>query len=243
MREETEFRPKPMVEIGGKPVLWHIMKTFASHGHTDFVICAGYKGDQIKNYFYNYSTSNMDFTITLGDTHSAKFHGTHDEFGWSVTVADTGVETPTGGRIAKIRRYVDDETFFCTYGDGIANVDINQLLKSHLNSKKIASITVTSPRSRFGVVEIGKENGVTRFLEKPLMTDPISIGYFVFEPQIFSYLDEKSILEEAPLSSLAADIQLSAFRHEGFWQAMDTYREYQVLNNMWAAGSAPWKVW
>lgn len=243
MREETEFRPKPMVEIGGKPVLWHIMKTFASYGHTDFIVCAGYKGDQIKQYFYNYAASNMDFTVKLGERESAVFHGTHDEFGWTVTVVDTGLETPTGGRVSSVRKYLAGENFFCTYGDGIANVDLDHLLQEHLSSKKIATMTVTKPRSRFGIVQVGQGNEVTGFLEKPLTTDPINIGYFVFEPQIFDHLNENSILEEAPLSSLASDNQLSAFRHDGFWQAMDTYREYQVLNAMWKDGEAPWKIW
>lgn len=243
MREETEFRPKPMVEIGGKPVLWHIMKTFASYGYTEFVVCAGYKGDLIKNYFYNYAASNMDFTVQLGEADSAVFHGSHDEFGWSVTVADTGLKTPTGGRIHKVRKYLGDERFFCTYGDGIANINLEKLLHSHLSSKKNATMTITNPRTRFGMVQVENGNTVAGFLEKPVSADPINIGYFVFEAQIFELLTETSVLEESPLTSLAARHQLSAFHHEGFWQAMDTYREYQMLNDLWEQGEAAWRVW
>jgi glucose-1-phosphate cytidylyltransferase len=243
MREETEFRPKPMVEVGGKPVLWHIMKTYASYGHTDFVICAGYKGDQIKQYFYNYAASNMDFTVTLGDADSAVFHGKHDEFGWRVTVSDTGFDTPTGGRIKAVEKYLEHESFLCTYGDGIANVDISQLLESHSSAGRKATITVTNPRSRFGIVQVENGNAVTGFLEKPETADPVNIGYFVFSPAIFDVLTRESVLEESPLVSLAAENQLTAFRHDGFWQPMDTFREYQLLNGLWQQGNAPWKIW
>ena len=243
MREETEFRPKPMVEIGGKPVLWHIMKIYASYGHTDFVICAGYKGDQIKQYFYNYAASNMDFTVQLGNQDSAVFHGSHDEFGWTVTVADTGLETPTGGRIHKVRQFVEDETFLCTYGDGIANVDIDALVERHRQSRMPATITVTKPQGRFGVVQLNSESRVLGFLEKPKVADPVNIGYFVFDSKVFDFLDEDSVLEQQPMTELASRGLLSAHEHEGFWQPMDTYREYQLLNDMWHEGSAPWKTW
>lgn len=243
MREETEFRPKPMVDVGGKPVLWHIMKIFAGYGHTDFVICAGYKGDQIKNYFYNYATSNMDFTVKLGRSDSAIFHGTHDEDGWTVTVADTGFDTPTGGRISRVQRHLNDEPFFATYGDGIASVDIRLLHDAHRKSNKIATLTVTKPLSRFGVVEINNLNTVQSFKEKPETDDFVNIGYFVFEPEIFNYLTPDSILETEPLTSLAAEEQITAHIHDGFWQPMDTMREHQVLNDLWVRGRAPWKTW
>jgi glucose-1-phosphate cytidylyltransferase len=243
MREETEFRPKPMVEIGGKPVLWHIMKIYASYGHTDFVICAGYKGDQIKQYFYNYAASNMDFTVQLGNQDSAVFHGSHDEFGWTVTVADTGLETPTGGRIHKVRQFVEDETFMCTYGDGIANVDLGALVERHRLSRAPATITVTKPQGRFGVVQLTPDRSVAGFLEKPTVADPVNIGYFVFEPKVFDFLAEDSVLEQEPLTELASGGLLSAYEHGGFWLPMDTYREYQILNAFWDSGVAPWKSW
>lgn len=243
MREETEFRPKPMVEVGGRPVLWHIMKVLGAQGITDFVICAGYKSEYIKNYFYNYGASNLDFTIKLGDKNSTVFHGSHDEFDWTVTVADTGGTTMTGGRIKQIQKYVGDEPFFCTYGDGIADVDIKKLIEFHESQGKIATMTTTQPSSRFGVVDIGDDASVMQFREKPKVSDWINIGYFVFQPQVFDYLGDNSVLEEEPLRKLAEDSELSAFRHSGFWQPMDTYRESQLLNEIWDSGRAPWKKW
>lgn len=243
MREETEFRPKPMVEVGGRPVLWHIMKVLGAQGITDFVICAGYKSEYIKNYFYNYGASNLDFTITLGDQGSTVFHGSHDEFNWSVTVADTGAATMTGGRIKRIQKYVGDEPFFCTYGDGIADVDIKGLISFHESHGKIASMTTTQPTSRFGVVDIADDSSVQQFREKPKVNDWINIGYFMFQPEIFDYLEDNSVLEEEPLRRLAADRELSAFKHGGFWQPMDTFRESQLLNELWDSGAAPWKIW
>jgi glucose-1-phosphate cytidylyltransferase len=243
MREETEFRPKPMVEVGGRPVLWHIMKILAQQGITEFIICAGYKSEFIKNYFYNYGPANMDFTVTLGDRDGIVFHGSHDEFNWTVTVADTGAKTMTGGRIKKIQKYVGDEAFFCTYGDGIADVDIKGLLEFHKNHGKTASMTTTQPTSRFGVVDMGHDGVVDKFREKPRVEDWINIGYFVFEPEIFDILGDNSVLEEEPLHDLAKEGQIAAFKHNGFWQPMDTFRESQLLNDLWSTGNAPWKTW
>lgn len=243
MREETEFRPKPMVDIGGKPVLWHIMKVLGQQGITDFVICAGYKGEHIKNYFYNYGTSNLDFTVRLGDPSGTIFHGSHEEFEWNVTVVDTGESTMTGGRIKKIERFVQGETFLATYGDGIADVDLQSLLKFHRSHGKIGTMTVTQPTSRFGVVEIEESGLVSQFREKPKVNDWINMGFFVFQPSIFEYLTADSVLEEEPLRSLASLSELGAFKHSGFWKPMDTYREYLELNSVWNSNSAPWKTW
>ena len=243
MREETEFRPKPMVEVGGRPVLWHIMKILGTQGITDFVICAGYKSEYIKNYFYNYGASNLDFTVRLGDQSSTVFHGSHEEFDWTVTVADTGGSTMTGGRIKKVEKYLDGEPFLATYGDGIADIDLAKLLNFHSTTGKTATMTTTQPASRFGVVDIDASGTVTQFREKPKVNDWINIGYFVFQPQIFDYLDENSILEEEPLRALADLGQLGSYKHTGFWQPMDTYRESQLLNNIWDSGNAPWKIW
>lgn len=243
MREETEFRPKPMVEVGGKPVLWHIMKVLAANGINDFIICAGYKSEYIKNYFYNYGSSNLDFTVTLGDQSSIVYHGSHDEFDWRVTVADTGATTMTGGRINKIRKYLDDEPFLCTYGDGIADVDVLSLQKFHAESGKIATMTATQAISRFGVVDLFEDGTVEKFREKPKVDDWINIGYFIFEQDIFEYLDDNSVLEEKPLHTLAVDRQIGAFKHNGFWQPMDTQRESQMLNDLWNSGKPPWKAW
>ena len=243
MREETEFRPKPMVEIGGKPVLWHIMKVFAHHGHTDFVICGGYKIDVIRDYFLNYGARNSDFSVQLGNRDSLIFHGSHDEFEWTVTVADTGPETPTGGRIHAIQKYVGADDFLCTYGDGIADVDISKLLSSHATSRKQATVTLAKPRSRFGVVKLGIEGAVSEFVEKPTTDDFVNIGYFVFSRGIFDYLSPSSVLEKEPLARIASNGQLGSFVHSGFWQPMDTLSEAQNLGELWREGTAPWAVW
>jgi glucose-1-phosphate cytidylyltransferase len=243
MREETEFRPKPMVEVGGRPVLWHIMKVLGTQGITDFIICAGYKSEYIKNYFYNYGASNLDFTVRLGDQSSTLFHGSHDEFDWTVTVADTGDSTATGGRIKMIEKYVQGEAFLATYGDGIADIDLEALLDFHDSHGKTATMTVTQPTSRFGVVDFSDDGLVSQFREKPRVNDWINMGYFVFEPGIFSYLSPDSVLEEEPLRLLASQNEIGAHKHSGFWQPMDTYRESLLLNNLWDSGLAPWKTW
>jgi glucose-1-phosphate cytidylyltransferase len=243
MREETEFRPKPMVEVGGRPVLWHIMKVLGTQGITDFVICAGYKSEYIKNYFYNYGASNLDFTVRLGDQSSTVFHGSHEEFDWTVTVVDTGESTMTGGRVKMIEEYVAGETFLTTYGDGIANIDLSALSSFHESQGTTATMTVTQPTSRFGVVDIDGSGLVSKFREKPKVNDWINMGYFIFKPEIFSLLTEESVLEEEPLMQLAGVGQLSAYKHERFWQPMDTYREYLALNELWNTNKAHWKTW
>lgn len=243
MREETEFRPKPMAEIGGKPILWHIMKTFSSYGHTEFVICAGYKGHMIKEYFANFALHSKDFTTKLGSSEATVFHGESEESEWRVTVSDTGLHTQTGGRLGRVRRYVDEETFFCTYGDGVAPVKIDKLLQHHKLAGLRATMTVTRPSSRFGVVEIADGDVATGFLEKPMSRDFVNMGYFVFDSTIFDGLQDETALEKEPLERLATARQLSVFRHEGFWQPMDTFREFQNLNSLWDSGEAPWKQW
>jgi len=244
MREETEFRPKPMVEIGGRPVLWHIMKMLGTQALTDFVICTGYKSEYIKSYFTNYGAVNSDFTVTLGDQSSIKYHGAHEESDWTVTVADTGATTMTGGRIQRIKKYVDGETFLCTYGDGLADIDLDALLKFHKSHGKIATMTAVQPTSRFGVLDLNDDGGIGQFKEKPQVEGWINIGYFIFEPEIFDYLgDDTTVLEQEPLHRLAADGQIVAYKHEGFWEPMDTYREALMLNEMWDEDRAPWKIW
>ena len=242
LREETEFRPKPMVEVGGRPILWHIMKIFAHHGITDFVICIGYRGDVIKEYFLNYEARNNDFTITLGKSHELVFHDQHLESEWRVTVADTGHDTQTGGRVKLIERYVDDDRFMVTYGDGLADVDVSALLAFHAQHGRIGTITTVRPLSRFGVLDVGQDGHVERFREKPQVDGWVNAGFFVFQHEIFEYLTDDCPLEQAPLEKLASEGQLSAYRHTGFWQPMDTYRESRLLNELWDQG-APWKVW
>lgn len=243
LREETEFRPKPMVEIGGKPVLWHIMKLFAHYGHKEFVVCTGYKSEVVKDYFLNYEALNNDFTIQLGDRASLRYHGVHNEGDWQVTVAFTGDSTLTGGRILRASKYFPGERFMCTYGDGVADVDVDALLAFHESHGRLATITTVRPPSRFGVMDLAADRRVERFREKPQADGSVNAGFFVFEPGVIDYLDDDCMLEHEPLRRLAADGQLMAYGHDGFFQPMDTYRESIMLNGMWDTGTAPWKVW
>mgnify|MGYP000022743893 CR=1 FL=1 len=243
MREETEFRPKPMVEVGGRPVLWHIMKNLGHYGITDFIVATGYKSDVIKEYFLNYEALSNDFTIELGKKDSLEFYDAHDEANWRVTVTYTGDDTPTGGRVHRASKYLDDEPFLVTYGDGLADVDIAALRSFHEQQGTLATVTTVQPFSRFGVMEVGDNQKVRDFREKPQLDGWINIGFFIMQPGALAYLNDDSVLEEEPLAHLAKDGQLSAFRHTGFWQPMDTYRENRMLNEMWEEGSAPWRVW
>jgi glucose-1-phosphate cytidylyltransferase len=243
MREETEFRPKPMVEIGGRPVLWHIMKNLAHFGISDFIIATGYKSNMIKEYFINYEAWNNDFTLELGKKDSLTFHAAHDEAHWTVTIADTGENTLTGGRVQRAAKYLDDNTFLVTYGDGLANVDINALTAYHNSAGSLATVTTVQPTSRFGVMEVDDSGKVISFAEKPKIEGWINVGFFIMEPEFLTYLGPDSVLEEEPLARLAGDGQLSAYRHTGFWQPMDTYREALMLDSLWDSGVAPWKCW
>lgn len=243
LREETEYRPKPMVEIGGRPVLWHIMKLFAHHGLTDFVLCTGYRGQMIKEWFLHYEAWSSDFTITLGDHSSVRFHRSHLETGWEVTVTDTGLETQTGGRVKRAERYLAGDRFIVTYGDGLSDVDLTALLKFHAEHGKIATVTTTRPLSRFGIVDVEPDDTVRRFREKPQGDEWVSSGFFVFEREFLGYLDDNAVLEQAPLERLASEGQIAAYRHDGFWQPMDTYREFLMLQELWDSGKAPWRVW
>jgi len=240
LREETEYRPKPMVEIGGRPILWHIMKIYAAYGFADFVICLGYKGSVIRDYFLNYELRNRDFTVTLG-TGEVQIHDGHDEQGWRVTMADTGEQTMTGGRLRRARRYLGDGTFMATYGDGVANVDLRALLDFHRRQGKLATVTAVRPSSRFG--EIGIRDGLaTAFQEKPQVHEGwINGGFFVFEPPVLELIggDDDS-LEDGLVAKLARRRELAVYQHDGFWQCMDTYREMELLNRLWQAGEAPW---
>jgi glucose-1-phosphate cytidylyltransferase len=244
LREETEYRPKPLVEIGGRPILWHIMKLYDHYGFQDFLLCLGYRGNMIKEYFLNYEAMNNDFTICLGENSKIKFNGSHAEQNFCVTLANTGPETLTGGRVKRIQKHIDDDTFMVTYGDGLADVNISDLLEFHRAHGKLATVTSVRPVSRFGILELDQVGNVKHFTEKPTIDGWVNAGFFVFSRKIFDYLSgDDCILEREPLQQLAADNQLMAFRHDGFFFAMDTYREYQMLNGLWSAGKAPWKVW
>jgi glucose-1-phosphate cytidylyltransferase len=245
LREETEYRPKPMVEVGGRPILWHIMKYYSHFGFREFVLCLGYRGRVIKEYFLNYEAMNNDFSICLGRTNQIQFHNEHREQGFHVTLAETGLETMTGGRIKRAAKYLgDDDTFLMTYGDGLANVDLHSLLEFHKSHGKIATVTSVNPPVRYGILGMNADGGVNDFFEKPISRDWISAGFFVFNRKVLDYIaDDQTVFENGPLEQLTAEGQLMAYRHKGFFYAMDTYREYVHLNEMWKAGDAPWKVW
>ncbi|ELS33596.1 MULTISPECIES: glucose-1-phosphate cytidylyltransferase [Pseudanabaena] len=244
LREETEYRPKPLVEVGGRPILWHIMKIFAHYGINDFVLCLGYKGSNIKEYFLNYEAMNNDFTIRLGKGNQVQYHNMHGEQDFTVTLANTGLETMTGGRLKQVSKYIDDEIFMVSYGDGVANIDISSLIEFHRSHGKIATVTAVRPFSRFGVLNISDREEVVDFTEKPQIDSWASVGFFVFNRKIFNYLGgDDCILEQEPLQKLAENGQLMAYRHHGFFYAMDTYREYKYLNELWESKNAPWKVW
>jgi len=244
LREETEFRPKPLVDVGGHPILWHIMKLYAHHGFRDFVLCLGYRGNMIKEYFLNYEAMNNDFTICLGRESRIEYNDNHQEQDFRITLADTGLESMTGGRLKRAQKYIPDDTFMVTYGDGVSDVDIRKLVEFHKSHGKLATVTTFRPVSRFGILDINSENQVQNFIEKPRSDAWASAGYFVFQRQIFDYLDgDQCILEHEPLERLAAERQLVAYNHDGTFFAMDTYREFQILNDLWKSGQAPWKVW
>jgi len=239
LREETEFRPKPMVEVGGRPILWHIMSHYSRFGHHDFVLCLGYRGDVIRNYFLNYRSMNADVRVHIGDQRIEYLKPLTDETAWTVTLAETGSDTPTAGRLMIASRYFPGESFFCTYGDGLSNVNLRQLLEHHRTQRKLATVTAVRPRARFGRIDIRDGNAVA-FREKPLEEGWINGGFFVFEPGMLAYLREDVALEGTPLERLAADAQLSVYEHEGYWAAMDTYRELVALNDEWSSGRPGW---
>lgn len=242
LREETEYRPKPMIQIGAKPILWHIMKIFYAQGIKEFEVALGFKGDQIKDYFLRYPYLAADLSINFS-TESPAIHFDQSSIeNWVVGLNDTGAETNTGGRILKLRDKLTD-TFICTYGDGVANVDIGELVKFHRKHGKIATVTAVHPSARFGSIEIASDGMVSTFAEKPVSSQWVNGGFFVFNPTIFDYLSYDSILEREPLERLAQDSQLMAWQHQDFWHPMDTIRDAEHLNDLWNKGSAPWKVW
>ena len=243
LAEETTLKPKPMVEIGGMPILWHIMKTYSHYGLNDFVVCLGYKGYVIKEYFANYFLHMSDVTFDMRDNqmivHQKKVEP------WKVTLIDTGLHTMTGGRLKRVRQYLGEETFCMTYGDGVGDIDIAALIAGHKQRGKAATLTAVIPPGRFGRLEIGDEGQVDSFVEKPLGEGgSINGGYFVLEPQVFDYIEgDRTSWELKPLEELARDGQLAAHTHRGFWRPMDTLRDKTALVDLWESGQAPWKVW
>jgi glucose-1-phosphate cytidylyltransferase len=244
LREETEFRPKPMVEIGGRPILWHIMKIYAHYGFNEFVLCLGYKGETIREFFNNYEILNNDFTIELGKK-SIEVHSNHSENGWKVTLADTGDKALKGARLKKVEKYIDGEEFMLTYGDGVANVDIAALVKFHRSHGKFATLTGVNPAARFGEIMV-KGNKVKSFHEKPEDSPGIvNGGFYVLNRKIFTYLTENDNcdFEIGALERMSQEGQLMVYKHRGLWCCMDTMRDVEYLNGLWNEGKATWKVW
>lgn len=244
LMEETVVKPKPMVEVGGRPIIWHIMNIYAHYGFKEFVVALGYKGDVIKSYFLDQYYLENDLTIDLA-TGKKQVHDTASK-DWLVHLIDTGLATQTSGRIARLKKWINNETFMLTYGDGVANVNIGELVSYHKSRGKLATVTAVRPPARFGALNFDGENmHVNDFLEKPQMGEGwINGGFFVLEPEVLNYLGEDSeIFERAPLQKLALDNQLVAFKHDGFWQCMDTLRDVRLLEGLWEAAAAPWKVW
>jgi len=243
LSEETGTKPKPLVEIGGYPILWHILKVYSYYGFNEFIICLGYKGYMIKEYFSNYFLHMSDVTFDM-EKNQMEVHQKHSE-PWKVTLINTGEETMTGGRIKRIKDYVCNQTFMLTYGDGVADVNISELLKSHQQNGRLATLTAVQPPGRFGLANINQENEVMSFVEKPVGDGAwINGGFFVLEPQVFDYIsDDQTIWEREPMEGLAAENQLMAFKHYGFWRPMDSLRDKNMLEEMWSTGKAPWKIW
>jgi glucose-1-phosphate cytidylyltransferase len=244
LSEETSLKPKPMVEIGGMPILWHIMKIYSTHGFNDFVVCLGYKGYIIKEYFANYFLHKSDVTIDLTDN-SIKVHDSQAE-PWKITLVDTGNESMTGGRINRIKDYVADETFMLTYGDGVGSIDIKALVEYHRQHGKYCTVTSVQPSGRFGALNILEDSTVHSFMEKPKGDGAwINGGYFVCEPQIFDFINDgdNTVWEQGPMEQIANQGQMNAYKHDGFWRPMDTLKDKHDLNEMWTEGKAPWKVW
>lgn len=247
IRDVTDDRPKPMVSIGGSPILWHIMKYYAHYGYKDFVLCLGHQGNKIKEFFINYDAQIQDVTVKLGPNKAIQYHGTHDEENWAVTMAETGLNAMTGARVRKIRRYVaDDDTFFLTYGDGVGTIDLNALYKFHRSHGKVLTVTGVRPPGRFGELDTAEGGVVTGFNEKPQATAGlISGGFFVCDRRIFDYLDDRDdlVFEQEPMRALVRDQQLVVYQHDGFWLCMDTHRDWKLLDSLVEQRQAPWVVW
>ncbi|MDW8799691.1 glucose-1-phosphate cytidylyltransferase [Clostridium sp. A1-XYC3] len=242
MREETEYRPKPLVLVGGKPILWHIMKLYSHYGINDFILCVGYKGDMIKQYFMEMYWRNNDFTLHINGNKNIDYL-TKEEDNWKITIVDTGLETGTAARLKQVEKYIEENTFMFTYGDGLSDVNLIELLEYHKSKNRISTLTGVHPFSTFGLMDV--ENGIVKsFREKPVLMDMVNGGYMVLNKRVFDYIpDEDCMFEQEPLKNLAKDSQLAVYEHNGFWRALDTFKDVEVVNNMYENGDAPWKIW
>ena len=245
LKSLTEDIPKPLIEIGPRPILWHLMQRYAHYGHREFVLCLGYKGEAVKRYFMDSRTwESEDFSLQVSSgERKVKLHRREPAANWALHFADTGAETNTGGRIKRVERYVRGRSFLATYGDGLSDMDLGALQRFHRRSGRLATLTAVRPVSQFGILELGPKDAVRAFHEKPRMTSWVNGGFFVFGRGIFDYLGEDDVLERAPFERLAAAGQIGAYRHEGFWECMDTYQDNLRLNRAWQDGKAPWKLW
>lgn len=244
LSEETDLRPKPMVEIGCKPILWHIMKIYSHYGYNDFIICCGYKSYFIKDYFYHYYMHSSDITVDL-TSNKITYHNSTSE-PWKITLVDTGLDTMTGGRIKRVQKYIGNEPFMLTYGDGVGNINIPELINFHKQNKKTVTLTAVLPDGKFGALQLNNSDDITEFREKPAGDGSwINGGFFVCEPKVFDYITkgDSTIFEREPLEKLAADKQLKAYKHTGFWKPMDTLKQKIELNSLWNSDNPPWKVW
>ena len=243
LREQTEFMPKPLVEIGGKPILWHIMKIYSAYGYNNFILCLGYKGDMIKDYFHNLATKTHDFELDMR-TGKIKIYRNNTEIeNWKIQFADTGIDTTTGGRIKKIEPYIKTDYFLCTYGDGVADINIKKLVDFHMSKGKIATVTGVHPHSKYGVMEFNKDDTVFHFIEKPLLESWVNGGFFVFNKDIFKFFKKDLPFEQDVLPKLSERKELAVYKFPETWHCMDTYKDYLDLNKMWKEGKAKWKVW
>ena len=243
IRDVAEDIPKPMIPIGPYPILWHIMKTYSKFGITDFIICLGYRGQAIKDFFLNYEAFTRDITLSLGDQGKTVYHNSHDEHNWNITLADTGLRSMTGSRISRIKKYLNDDDFMITYGDGVSDIDIQKLMDYHKSHNKLLTVSGVRPPGRFGEMDSNSNGQVLAFNEKPQAhAGRISGGYFVASNKLFDYLDddENLVFEEEPIRKIVKDQELMMYKHDGFWQPMDTSREFQLLNSLYDSGKAPW---
>lgn len=245
IKEETEFKPKPMVKIGDKPILWHIMKIYAYYGYKDFILALGYKGEMIKEYFYHYQIMNNNFTINLGNKNKIEIHNENNPEDWNITLVDTGKDALKGARLKRVQKFINDDIFMMTYGDGVADIDIDELVTFHKNHRRLATVAGVSPKMRFGEL-FTRDDGSVNFSEKPDDTlNMINGGFFVFNRTIFDYLEDRDScdLEYGPLEKIAQNGQLMVYKHNRFWHCMDNIRDMEILNKIWASGKAPWKIW
>ncbi len=243
LREETEWRPKALVEIGGRPILWHLMRHYHHFGYRRFILCLGYRGNSIKEYFLNYRWMHHDFRLKAGASEPELVGDHEDVEDWDITLVDTGLDTGTGGRLNRIRHLIDGDKFLANYSDGLSDVDLDRLVEFHDGHGKVATVTGFHPYSKYGVVRADEDGVVYHWQEKPLMNDLTSGGFFVFDKRLFDYLDDDGALEVEPFREIAAQQQMALFEHQGFWQCMDTFKEAQAMNALWASGAAPWRIY